>query len=525
MADPLAAQTIPALVQAGAHTWPDAEAVVDGEVRLTYVELAARVDAFAAALLARGHQPGDRVAVWAPNGWRWIVAALGTLTAGGVLVPLNTRYKGSEAGYILRRTGAKLLVTQDGFLGNHYVAMLAGEDLPALSTVVSTEPVPATPGGRGALGWDEFVAGGAAVPVEVVRRRAESVTGDDLADIFFTSGTTGLPKGAMATHAPALRIYTSWSELAGLRAGDRYLIVNPFFHTFGYKAGVLACLLRGATIVPMPVFDVEATLATIARERITVVPGAPTLYISILDHPKRSEYDLSSWRVAVTGAATVPVVMIERLQSELALRTVLTAYGMTECNGTATMCLPGDDAQTVANTCGRAIPDTEVRVAGPDGSTLPPGEPGEVLVRGFGVMRGYLDDEESTRQAIDADGWLHTGDIGVMDERGYLKITDRLKDMFIVGGFNVYPAEVEQALARHPAVAESAVIGVPDERLGEVGRAFVVLKPGARCSDDDLLSYARERLANFKVPRSVVFVDSLPRNAGGKVTKNVLRER
>jgi acyl-CoA synthetase (AMP-forming)/AMP-acid ligase II len=517
MADPLAAPTIPALMQAAAHTWPAGEAVADGAVRLTFAELAQQADAFAAALIAQGHQPGDRVAIWAPNGWRWVVAALGTVTAGGVLVPLNTRYKGAEAGDILRRTAARLLVTEDGFLDNHYVAMLADEALPALSTVVSTVPVP------GARGWEEFLAGGAGVEAQAVRVRAESVEAGDLADIFFTSGTTGLPKGAMIGHEQALRMYGSWSGLAQLRAGDRYLIVNPFFHTFGYRAGILACLLRGATIVPLPVFDVDAALATIARERITVLPGAPTLYVSILDHPRRAEYDLSSWRVAVTGAATVPVVMVERLQSELGLETVLTAYGLTECGGTATMCRPGDDAVTVANTCGRAIDDIEVRVAGPGGESLPVGEPGEVLVRGYGVTRGYLDDDTATREAIDEEGWLHTGDIGVLDERGYLKITDRLKDMFIVGGFNVYPAEVEQVLARHPSVAESAVIGVPDDRLGEVGRAFVVLKPGAACGDDDLLSYARQRLANFKVPRSVVFVESLPRNAGGKVTKGVLR--
>jgi acyl-CoA synthetase (AMP-forming)/AMP-acid ligase II len=371
--------------------------------------------------------------------------------------------------------------------------------------------------------WEAFLAGGAAVPRTDVHACAEAVSPDDVSDIFFTSGTTGLPKGAMLTHGQTTRLYGSWSELAGLRAGDRYLIVNPFFHTFGYKAGIIACLLRGATIVPQPTFDVATTLDLIGRERITVLPGPPTLYLSIIDHPDRSRYDLSSWRVAVTGAATVPVVMIERLRDELRLNTVITAYGLTETCGTATMCRPEDDPVTIATTCGRAVADVEVRVAGSDGGTLPPGEPGEVLVRGYNIMRGYLDDEEATRQAIDTDGWLHTGDIGVMDERGYLRITDRLKDMFIVGGFNVYPAEIEQVLARHPAVAESAVVGVPDERMGEVGRAFVVRRPGARDGEAELIAYCRERLANFKVPRSVVFVESLPRNASGKVTKPALR--
>ena len=480
---------------------------MDGDVRLTYADLSDAVTDVARALVAHGVAPGDRVAIWAPNSWRWVVAALGIVTAGAVMVPLNTRYKGAEAGYILRRTRAVLLVTDDGFLGNGYVAMLADEDLPHLSTVVKMAD------------WAEFVATGSTVDPSVVRERAEAVRPDDLCDIFFTSGTTGLPKGAMLTHGQTCALYVSWSALADLRLGDRYLLVNPFFHTFGNKAGIVACLLRGATIVPQPVFDVDLTLKLIQQERITVLPGPPTLYISILDHPARGDFDISSLRVAVTGATTVPIVLIERMQTELALDTVVTAYGLTETCGTATMCRPDDDPVTIATTCGRAVDDVEVRVV------APVGEPGEVLVRGFNVMRGYFEDDAATREAIDPDGWLHTGDIGVMDERGYLRITDRVKDMYIVGGFNAYPAEIEQVLARHPAVAEVAVVGVPDERLGEVGRAFVVSRPGHDPDAEDLIAYCRERLANYKVPRSVAFLDALPRNASGKVQKPTLRER
>jgi acyl-CoA synthetase (AMP-forming)/AMP-acid ligase II len=514
MRDPLSARTLPALVAAGARAWPDREAVVDGDVRLTFAGFAEAVDAFAAGLVAAGVQPGDRVALWAPNSWRWVVAALGTVTAGAVMVPLNTRFKGTEARYILGRTRARMLVTDDGFLGHDYLAMLAGEngehsgELPHLSTVVTM---------RGT--WDAFLAAGDAVEPEMVRRRAGAVRPEDLCDIFFTSGTTGLPKGAMLTHGQSTGLYVSWSALADLRAGDRYLLVNPFFHTFGYKAGVIACLLRGATIVPQPVFDVDTTLGLVEKERITVLPGPPTLYTSILDHPERTRYDLSTLRVAVTGATTVPVVLIERMRSELALATVLTAYGLTETCGTATMCRPDDDPVTIATTCGRAVDGVEVRVV------APVGEPGEVLVRGYNVMRGYFEDEAATREAVEPDGWLRTGDIGVLDERGYLHITDRVKDMYIVGGFNAYPAEIEQVLARHPGVAEVAVVGVPDERLGEVGRAFVVPRPQPVPDAAELIAYCRERLANFKVPRSVVFVDTLPRNASGKVQKPALRSR
>jgi acyl-CoA synthetase (AMP-forming)/AMP-acid ligase II len=517
--DPLAARTLPALVAADARSFPDREAVVDGDVRLTFAQLADEVTALSRALIARGVSPGDRVAIWAPNSWRWVVAALGIVSAGAVMVPLNTRFKGTEAGYILRTTRTRLLITDDGFLGNGYVAMLADQDLPHLATVVAL----GTPPTADVLGWPEFLAGGSGVPLDEAQAAAAAVTPDDLCDIFFTSGTTGLPKGAMLTHGQSTGLYVTWSELADLRAGDRYLLVNPFFNTFGYKAGVIACLLRGATIVPQPLFDVDATLRLVERERITVLPGPPTLYTSILEHPSRVEHDLSSLRVAVTGATTVPIVLIERMQTELALQTVITAYGLTESCGTATMCHPDDDPVTIATTCGRAVPGVEVRVVGAGGEVLAPAEPGEVLIRGYNVMRGYFEDDAATKDTVDVEGWLHTGDIGVLDERGYLRITDRLKDMFIVGGFNVYPAEIEQTLVRHEAVTEVAVIGVADERLGEVGRAFVVLRTGASATEAELVEFCRSRLANYKVPRSVVFVDALPRNASGKVVKGSLR--
>jgi acyl-CoA synthetase (AMP-forming)/AMP-acid ligase II len=320
-------------------------------------------------------------------------------------------------------------------------------------------------------------------------------------------------------------VFQTWSEVVGLQAGDRYLVVNPFFHTFGYKAGIVACLLRGATIVPQAVFDVPTTLELIGRERISVVPGPPTLYQSILDLPDRTSYDVSSLRLAVTGAAVVPVALVERMRSELAFDTVLTAYGLTEATGTVTMCRQDDDPVTIATTSGRAIPDTEVRVVDPDNLPAPVGEPGEVVVRGYNVMRGYFEDPEATAQTIDADGWLHTGDIGVLDERGNLRITDRLKDMYVVGGFNAYPAEIEQVLTTHPAVAEAAVVGVPDERMGEVGKAFVVVRGGAELVADDLIAFAREHMANYKVPRSVEVVEVLPRNASGKVLKFELRDK
>jgi acyl-CoA synthetase (AMP-forming)/AMP-acid ligase II len=366
---------------------------------------------------------------------------------------------------------------------------------------------------------------GQQVSTGAAERRAAEIGRGDLCDMMFTSGTTGRPKGVMATHGQTLRVFESWSEIVGLVEGDRYLVVNPFFHTFGYKAGFLSAIMRGATTVPHAVFDVPSVLAVVQEERITMLPGPPTLHQSILNFSERDKFDLSSLRLCVTGAAVVPVEMIHRMRNEMTYRTIITGYGLTESTGTVSMCRPDDDPETVAHTSGRAIPDTEVRVVDDKGTEAPRGQPGEIVVRGYHVMTGYFEDPEATAEAIDSNGWLHTGDIGVMDERGYLRITDRKKDMFIVGGFNAYPAEIENHLLRHPKIAQAAVIGVPDERLGEVGMAFVVPRAGQGVTPEDVVSWSRQELANFKAPRYVDVVAALPLNAAGKVVKYELRER
>ncbi|WP_406861504.1 FadD3 family acyl-CoA ligase [Streptomyces sp. HUAS MG47] len=505
--------SIPRLVRAAAERYGSREAVVEGRLRVSYAELGERVERAAAACVAAGVRAGDRVAIWAPNTLDWIVSALGAVTAGAVLVPLNTRFKGTEAADVLARSRARLLFVTGTFLGTSYVASLrrTGAELPDLRQVVvlgDTAPEDYTT-------WKEFLAAGDGVTGAEVGARADEVEGSWPSDIVYTSGTTGRPKGAVITHEQTLRCYDVWAELAGLRQGDRYLIVNPFFHTFGYKAGIIACLMRGAVMVPQPVFNVDTVLANIAAERISVLPGPPTLHQSLLDHPARAAHDLSTLRLVVTGAAVVPLRLVERLREELGVATVLTAYGLSEASGIVTMCRRGDEAEVIATTSGRPIPDTEVRLS----------ETGEVLVRGHHVMRGYFEDEQATREAIDADGWLHTGDVGVLDEAGNLRITDRIKDMFIVGGFNAYPAEIEQLLGLHPDIADVAVIGVPDPRLGEVGKAYAVRRPGATLTADDLIAWSRREMANYKVPRQVEFVPELPRNASGKVVKGVLRAR
>jgi acyl-CoA synthetase (AMP-forming)/AMP-acid ligase II len=312
--------------------------------------------------------------------------------------------------------------------------------------------------------------------------------------------------------------------MTGLSTDDRYLMVNPYFHQFGLKAGILACLASGAAMLPEAVFDVDHALARVAEERVTVLPGAPTIYHAILDHPDRDNYDLSSLRVAVTGAADIPVELIRRINDELPFSRVITGYGLTE-TGTATSTSPEDDFETVATTVGRPRPGFEVRIADGEGGDVPTGEAGEVDVRGKTVMAGYLDDPDATAKALSPDGWLRTGDLGVLDDRGCLRIVGRIKDMFIVGGFNVYPAEIENALLRHPDVKQAAVIGIPDERLGEVGMAFVVTSAGHPGAGTEILTWCREQMANYKVPRAIEVVDELPLNATGKVVKDELRAR
>ncbi len=528
--DPVAAQvpaTIPGAIARAARSWPDDEAIVDGDQRITFADLDARSSRVARAYVAAGVQAGDRISIWAPNTCEWVLAALGAYKAGAVLAPINSRFKGPEAERILRTAGSKLLFLVDGFLDTDYLAMLKAQpELPALGEIVLMNAA----GRDGATGWADFIARGDEAELEngplavEVRARTAALTGEDLSDLVFTSGTTGAPKGAMLTHGGSTEVYRWWSELVGLRHGDRYLLVYPFFHTAGLKSGLLACILVGATLVPHPVFDVPSVMRRVAEEKITMLPGPPAIYQTILN-ADLSGYDLSSLRTAVTGAAAVPVELIRRLRADLGLETVLTAYGLTETHGTATACRRDDDPETIARTSGRAIPGVEVRIVDDAGNPLPPGEPGEIVIRGYNVMRGYFDNPQATAETIDADGWLHSGDIGVQDEAGNVTITDRKKDMFIVGGFNAYPAEIEAMLLERGDLAQVAVIGIPDERLGEVGMAFVIPRTGTTVTAADVIAWSRERMANYKVPRRVEVVDALPLNATGKVVKFELRDR
>jgi len=513
--------TIPALLATAADRFGQHPAVEDGPTRFSYAELFEAARSFGAALVASGVEPGARVAIWACNSAEWIVAALGLFQAGAVLVPVNTRFKGGEAADILSRSRARVLVTVTDFLGTDYVAMLRAGDveLPHLETIVVASGRPPD----GTEPWATFLGRATDEGRAEVDRRSESLGPDDPSDILFTSGTTGLPKGVVMSHRRTLRVATDWVDMTGLCADDRYLMVNPYFHMFGLKAGILACVASGAEMLPEPVFDIDRVLARVEREKVTVLPGSPTIYQAILDHPDRARRDLSSLRVAVTGAADIPVELIRRVDEELPFSTVITGYGLTEA-GTAAATSGGDDVEIIATTVGRPRPGFEVRIVDGDDADVPAGEPGEILLRGASVMVGYLDDPEATAAALSADGWLRTGDIGALDASGCLRIVGRSKDMFIVGGFNAYPAEIENILLRHPDVAQAAVIGVPDARLGEVGTAFVVPRSPA-ASSAAIIDWCRDQMANYKVPRAVELVDELPINATGKIVKDLLRER
>ncbi len=523
--------TIPAMMRAACVEYADRDALVDAVTRVKFAELGEMASLAAKAMIGIGVERGDRVAIWAPNVGEWVVIVLGALAAGATIVPINTRYKGHEAADIIDRSGARVLFTMTEFLDTDYVAMLrdaAGgrgaehpvADLPGLKDIVVIEGH--APAGTMSLG--ELLQLSLSVTDAEQAEREAAITPDAISDIMFTSGTTGRSKGVMTTHAQTLRTFDTWSRTFGIEPGDRYLIVNPFFHTFGYKAGIVACVMRGATIIPHAVFEADSVLQMIGRERVTVLPGPPALFQSIMMHPDVGGHDISTLRLAITGAASIPVRLIERMRSDLGFDQVLTAYGLTESTGVVTMCRHGDSAETIALTSGRAIDGVEVRTVDEDGQPTAPGVAGEIVLRGYNVMEGYLDDPEATAATI-RDGWLHTGDIGVLDADGNLDITDRLKDMFIVGGFNAYPAEIENDLLAHADIAQVAVIGVPDERLGEVGFAVVVPTPGTAPDADELRTWAKGRLANFKVPRSFEIVDALPMNASGKVLKNELRAR
>lgn len=506
-------QTIPAILAWAAEQWPEKAAIVDYGQVTSFNELHQQARRLAKAFIGSGFGHGDRFSIWAPNSTLWQVIALGGQLAGGVLVPLNTRYKQTEVKDILIRSKSQAVFHIESFLGTNYSAMLAG-----LDNIETVSLVPIST-------LDDWAGAGETISDIELDQRIGQVTPTSLADILFTSGTTGLPKGVMCSHGQNIRVFQTWAAGVTLSSDDEYLIVNPYFHSFGYKAGWLSALIKGATVYPVASFDIDQVLALIEQHGITFLPGAPTIFQSLLSHPQKNTYDLSSLRCAVTGAASIPVQLVKDMKHLLEFQEVYTAYGLTESTGVVSLCQSGDDFETIANTSGRPMQDVEVQITSPAGLALEAGKTGEIWVRGFNVMQGYLDDRQATQEAITPDGWLKTGDIGVQDAQGYLSITDRVKDMYICGGFNCYPAEIENRLLSHPDIMDVAVLGAADERLGEVGYAFIVARDGTTPIAAEIIAWCRLQMANFKAPRYISFIAVLPRNASGKVQKYLLKQQ
>jgi acyl-CoA synthetase (AMP-forming)/AMP-acid ligase II len=421
------------------------------------------------------------------------------------------------------RANMKVLISIGQFLGQYYPAMVASEPLPALERiVVMSDEVDAADARQ--MPWDELISLGETVDPAALDARISDLGPADLSDLMFTSGTTGRPKGAMFTHAQTILSAVETVETNRLTHEHRSATFGPFSHNASYKAGWVAALVSGGCTVITTDMTPAGVIALIARNRVTHMPAPPTIWQGVLDAPEIDQADLSSLQHVGTGGTTVPVMLIRRILDRFPGIFVMTGYGLTECCGTVTHTRQGDTPDVIALSAGRPVPGTRLKIVGPSGDILPVKEPGEILVKRDSLLVGYLDDPEATAAAFDAEGWLKTGDIGWLDTDGNLHITDRLKDMFIVGGFNCYPAEVEHRLSEIPGVAQSAVIGVPDERLGQVGFAFVVRRPGAEVTEAEIIAYCRTNIANYKVPRAVRFVDALPMTASGKVMKAQLRD-
>ena len=513
--------TFPRLVARQAQAFPSRELVVDGERRLSYADFEAQMTRVAKAAMALGVEPGDRVAVWAPNSAEWVVAALGASAAGAAILPMNSRFKGVEAVEVIERARPRLLFTTRRFLATDYPAMLRAATTRELAVRIV---ILDSTGEDGDLGFEEFLDVGNDVPVDEAIERRDAIPSGAVSDIILTSGTTGSPKGVMTTHGQNVLAWLRYINHLGLRSGERINVTLPFFHNFGLKAGFLNAVLLGGACVCDATFDPARLARLVETERISFLPGTPTLFAGLLASPARHEADLSSLRNCLVAGSMIPVELVAQMQAELCEQ-VITGYGLSELAAAISLTPRGAPAHRVAEWSGRVVEGVEVRVVGDDGVDVPRGQPGEILARSDCVMVGYMDNAAATAEAIDADGWLHTGDIGILDDEDYIRITDRKKDMFIVGGFNAFPAEIERLLLRHPAIAQVAVLGMPDERLGEVGAAFVVAEPGVAADAAEIIEWSRQNMSNFKVPRRVVVLDELPMNASMKVIKSELRSR
>jgi fatty-acyl-CoA synthase len=518
--------------------FPDREALVVPyqNVRWTWSELARRVDALAAGLLAIGLQPGDRIGIWAPNCSEWTLTQFATAKAGLILVNINPAYRRAELEYALNKVECKALVLAPALKTSDYLAIvndlapelahstpgaLQSKALPHLRSVIRLG-VARTPG---MLNFDDIGTRGGPAQQSQLAELAGSLQFDDPINIQFTSGTTGFPKGATLTHQNILNNGFYVAEAIRLTEQDRLCIPVPLYHCFGMVMGNLGCMTHGATMVyPADAFDPLSVLQTVQAERCTGLYGVPTMFIAELDHPEFSKFDLSSLRTGIMAGSPCPIEVMKRVQAQMNMHQVTIAYGMTETSPVSTQSSVDDPLERRVSTVGRVQPHIEVKIVDTQGRVVPRGTTGELCTRGYSVMRGYWNDDEKTRDAIDAAGWMHTGDLATMDDEGYVNIVGRLKDMVIRGGENVYPREIEEFLYRHPKVQDVQVVGVPDVKYGEELCAWVKLRDGQSATDDEIREFCRGQIAHYKIPRHIRFVDGFPMTITGKVQKFVMRQ-
>jgi len=537
-ATPLIGETIGVRFDRIAERFAERDALIvrHQQVRWTYSELQRRVDAFAAGLLALGLEPGERVGIWSPNNAEWVVAQLATAKAGLILVNINPAYRLAELEYALNKSGCSALITAARLKTSDYIGMLNqlapeladaapgkldATQLPRLRLAINIggDSVP------GMLRFEDVYDLGGDVERERITALADTLQFDDPINIQFTSGTTGFPKGATLTHHSILNNGFFLGEAMKFTEHDRVCIPVPLYHCFGMVIGNLGCLTHGAAMVySSEGFDPLATLETIEAERCTALYGVPTMFIAQLDHPDFSRFDLSSLRTGIMAGSPCPIEVMRRAVERMNLREIVIGYGMTETSPASTVTTTDDPIERRVSTVGRAMPHTEVKIVDPEGRIVPRGTTGELLTRGYLVMRGYWDDAEKTREAIDPAGWMHTGDLATIDEEGYCNIVGRIKDMIIRGGENIYPREIEEFLYRHPKIQDVQVFGIPDPRYGEELCAWIRLRDGDEAMAEEIRTFCQGQIAHFKIPRHIKFVDDFPMTVTGKIQKFAMRE-
>ncbi|MET0535162.1 MAG: AMP-binding protein [Steroidobacter sp.] len=523
---PLIYSTLGTALDAAVSQWGNREALVvrHQNIRWTYAELQKQVDQFAAGLIDLGLSRGDRIGIWAPNCAQWVVAQFATAKVGLILVSINPAYRASELEYALTQVGCRALITSDRFKSTDYLAMLRSlaPRLPALQFIIRVASTPEP----GFSSWDEVMNRNSASAAARLLAIQDQLQPDAAVNIQFTSSTTGSPKGATLSHLNILNNGYFAARAMRLSEADRICIPVPLYHSFGMVLGNLAAITHGAAmILPSESFDPEATLRAVSAEAATALHGVPTMFIAELDHPTFAEHDLSSLRTGIMSGAPCPIEIMQRVIRQMHLSEITIAYGMTETSPVSFQSSVDDPIDRRVGTVGRIHPHVQVKLVDEEGRCVARGEQGELCTRGYSVMKGYWDDPEQTRAAIDSDGWMHSGDLAVIDEQGYARITGRLKDMLIRGGENIFPREIEDFLSTHPKVQSVQVFGVPDARLGEEVCAWIQLKSGQEATETELRDFCKERIAHFKIPRYVRFVTSFPTTATGKVQKFVMRDR